>query len=262
MLPFERLRSIARSPGIADQELAIEVAECFAHYPIDSAQLVMIARRLLSHRRSCGALWWVCSRVVVATDPQAAALEAIKKLESDPTATRLSASLPFPADSPVAALGWTDTIHSALVDRTDLDVVVIPRSVGDKRLAQYLNRLELPFRVGDDDLSDPSHLLVEATVASPTLAQVPIGTIDLKATYPRAALWLVLAQGCLVPDKMYAVAVAEPSSNDRLNDLENNDYEQIEITQADRIATPVGIITPERVSKNLDCPVAPELLRL
>jgi hypothetical protein len=56
--------------------------------------------------------------------------------------------------------------------------------------------------------------------------------------------------------------VAEPSSNGRLDDLENNDYEQMEITQADRIATPVGIITPERVSKNLDCPVAPELLRL
>lgn len=262
MLPFERLRSIARSPGIDNQDLATEVADCFAHYSIDSAQLVMIARRLLSHRRSCGALWWVCSRVVVAADPQRAALEAIKKLEFDPTAARLSASLPFPADSPIAALGWTDTIHSALVDRTDLDVAVIPRPVGDERLAQYLNRLELPFRVGDKNLNAPSHLLVEATIASPTSALVPVGTINLKTTYPRASLWLVMAQGCLVPDKTYSVAVSETSGSDELDDQESDNYEQIEITQAARIATPVGIITPDRAANNLDCPVAPELLRL
>jgi len=56
MLPFERLRALARYSG-DDQELVVEAADCLADFADDPAQLVTVCRRLLAHHPTSGALW-------------------------------------------------------------------------------------------------------------------------------------------------------------------------------------------------------------
>ncbi len=261
MLPFERLRSIARSTGASNHELAMEVAECFANYPTDPAQLVVVARRLLAHRLTCGPLWWVCARVAAAADAPAAARDAYLRLERDPTASRISSSLPFPSDAPVITLGWPETISEALLDRLDLDVVVSPRDQGDEHLAAYFSRAQVPFRLesSSPDLA-ASHLLIESSMSSPTLALVPIGTTSLRAAYPKAATWLVIAEGCLVPEKLFTTALQKRSEVD--DDYDQETTEVLAVATVSRIAGPNGIDRPDRLRQRMDCPIVPELLRL
>src|SRR5215203_3170600 len=113
MLPFERLRSLARYSG-DDRMLVDEAADCLADFDDDPAQLVLVCRRLLAHHPANGPLWWLCSRVVGAADPAAAAHGAQRVAEQDGTADRLAASLPFPHDPPIAVLGWPEATGAAL----------------------------------------------------------------------------------------------------------------------------------------------------
>ena len=125
MLPFERLRALARYSG-DDAELVLEAADCLADFSADPAQLVTVCRRLLAHHPSSGPLWWTCAQVLAAWDPAGGAREATRLLGRDRTATRLASLLPFPHDEAIAVLGWPDITGAALVERPDLDVVVGP----------------------------------------------------------------------------------------------------------------------------------------
>ena len=77
MLPFERLRYLARYTG-DDRALVDEAADCLADFDDDPAQLVLVCRRLLAHHPANGPLWWLCARVVGASDPAAAAVDAMR----------------------------------------------------------------------------------------------------------------------------------------------------------------------------------------
>ena len=46
-------------------------------------------------------------------------------MRADNTADRLAALLPFPADHPIAVLGWPAACAAALDERPDLDTIVI-----------------------------------------------------------------------------------------------------------------------------------------
>ena len=89
MLPFERLRALARYSG-DDQELVLEAASCLADFAEDPAQLVTVCRRLLAHHPASGALWWTCAHVLAAGDPASGAREATDRLNRDGTASRLA----------------------------------------------------------------------------------------------------------------------------------------------------------------------------
>ena len=104
MMPFERLRAIARH-GADDRTLVAEAADCLAEFDDDPAGLVVTCRRLLHHHAACGPLWWLCARVLAAPDTSEAAWEAEELVRADRTPTRLAALLPFPHDEPIAVLG-------------------------------------------------------------------------------------------------------------------------------------------------------------
>src|SRR5260370_29891144 len=120
MLPFERVRALARSAG-DDRGLIPEAADCLADFADDPTQLVTVCRRLLAHHRSNGALWWMCAHVLAAADPATGARDVTRALERDRTANRLASLLPFPHDGAVAVLGWPDVSAAALTERPDLD---------------------------------------------------------------------------------------------------------------------------------------------
>ena len=250
MLPFERLRYLARYSG-DDRTLVEETAECLADFGDDIPQLVVSCRRLLAHHPESGPLWWLCARVVGAGNSATAARDALRVIEKDRTADRLASVLPFPHDEPIATLGWPDTVGAALSQRPDLDNVVV-RSSGTSGRA----RPDRPVRMVDETEAMAmgcTHLLVEVLVASPSDALVPAGTAALSWSLTDAELWLVVPVDRLLPDRMLAVVREH---------VDDHAGEWMQIADATKIAGPGGLDPPPRVATRLDCPVAPELLRL
>ena len=110
--PAERLRSVTRR-NVDDEQLAAAAADALAGFASEPASLVVACRRVLAHHRAHGALWWVCSRILAAPDPAAAARTAVRELEADRTGDRLGATLPLLDEGEVVAIiGYTTTIES------------------------------------------------------------------------------------------------------------------------------------------------------
>jgi hypothetical protein len=257
VLPFERLRALARYSG-DDAELVLEAADCLSDFGADP-QLLTVCRRLLAHHPASGPLWWLCAHVVGAANPSQAAHDAARRLRADRTATRLASVLPFPHDEPIAVLGWPEVTGAALAERPDLDVVAVRTSGGADRLRYRLPRSELGARVVDEPGAmalEPSHLLVEVLAVSPSTALVPIGTADMLWSLGTARLWLVAGTGRLLPERLFEVASLEVERNPEPI------AESLEVTRAERVAGPTGLDPPERLATRVDCPVAPELMRL
>jgi hypothetical protein len=256
MLPFERLRALARHAG-DDTDLVLEAADCLSDFGPDPTQLVTVCRRLLAHHPACGPLWWLCARVIAAPDPPAAARDAGDRLTRDRTAARLASALPFPHDEPVAVLGWAENTSAALGERPDLDVVVVRTEGATRRLRGRVGEVRTRFADPTELLAlEPSHLLVEVHAASPSTALVPCGTADVLWSLGRAELWLVAGVGRLLPERLFAVARAEVARTDEPV------AETLPLARARRIACPGGLDAPDRFAARLDCPAAPELLRL
>jgi hypothetical protein len=257
VLPFERLRALARYSG-DDTDLVLEAADCLADFGADP-QLLTVCRRLLAHHPASGPLWWLCAHVVAATNPTQAAQDAARRLSADRTATRLASTLPFPHDEPIAVLGWPEVAGAALAERPDLDVVAVRSRVGDRTLRARLSRTELRARIVDEPEAmalEPSHLLVEVLATSPSTALVPAGTADLLWSLGAVRLWLVAGAGRLLPERLFDVARRE------VERTEDATAETVEVGRAERVAGPAGLDPPERLATRVDCPVAPELLRL
>ena len=250
MLPFERLRALARYSG-DDRALVLEAADCLADFASDPAQLVTVCRRLLAHHPSSGPLWWLCAHVLAASDPETGARDATRALERDRTSARLASLLPFPHDDAIAVLGWPDTIAAALVDRTDLDVVAVRARHQRMRPAERRRRVLDEVEVV---AATPSHLLLEVLAAGPNTAVVPEGTADLRWGLGETQLWLVVPVGRLLPERLFEVL--------RRAAGDAEDVETLEVREAQQVAGPWGLDAPARLGAHVDCPVAPELLRL
>jgi hypothetical protein len=261
--PFERLRYLARWSDEDDSALVSEAADCLAGFADDPAGLVVACRRLVSHHPVSGALWWLCARVLTAPDPADAAWEAWQLVNEDGTAERLSRLLPFPHDDPIAVLGWPDRAGAALVERPDLDVIAIRRRSGDDHRRARLARRDAAVRmVNEVDAAalEPSHLLVEAMAASPGSAVVPDGAADLLATLAATGTvgWLVAGVGRVLPERLFTAVRAELEREH----ADHTPVEFVDVSRFARVAGPTGLDAPDGLLRRVDCPVAPELLRL
>ncbi|MGH9050183.1 MAG: hypothetical protein ACRDY4_10670 [Acidimicrobiia bacterium] len=259
MQPFERLRHLARWSGDG-VELVSEAADCLAGFADDPAGLVVACRRLLVHHPTAGPLWWLCARVLAAPDPASAAWDAWQRVHGDATYERVAELLPFPHDDVVAVLGGPELAGAVAATRPDLDVVAVRRRSGDEHLRARLARADASARTIDEiELAalEPSHLLVETPAADPTRAAVPAGTHDLVTTR-RVVGWLVAGVGHVLPARLFA-SVAQHIEED---DERTPALELVDAGDFARIAGPTGLDRPDTLARRVDCPVAPELLRL
>jgi hypothetical protein len=260
MQPFERLRAIARHGG-DDRLLVAEAADCLAEFDDDPAALVVTCRRLLQHHPERAPLWWLCARVLAAPEPSEAAWDAEALMRADNTADRLAALLPFPADHPIAVLGWPELSGAALAIRPDLEALAVRSNHGDDRWRTRLARSDAsarPVDLTEAVALEPSHVLVEVAGAGPTQVLVAEGTEAVLATLARPALvvWLVAGVGRVLPARMFEAMTR------RLGDPEDHGLELLDVQIADRIAGPTGLVRPVALIRRVDSPVAPELLRL
>jgi hypothetical protein len=258
--PFERLRAIARHGG-DDRLLVAEAADCLGEFDDDPAALVVTCRRLLHHHPERAPLWWLCARVLAAPEPSEAAWDAEAIVRDDHTADRLSGLLPFPADHPIAVLGWPEVSGAALALRPDLEVLVVRDEGIDERWRARLARSDAsarPVDLVEAVAFEPSHLLVEIAGAGPEQLLVAEGTGDALATLARPGLlvWMVAGAGRVLPTRLFDAMVRT------LGDPEDHGLELLDVQVADRIAGPTGLVRPDQLARRVDCPVAPELLRL
>jgi hypothetical protein len=259
--PFERLRAIARHGG-DDRLLVAEAADCLGEFDDDPAALVVTCRRLLHHHPERAPLWWLCARVLAAPEPSEAAWDAEALVRDDHTADRLSGLLPFPADHPVAVLGWPAVAGEALALRPDLEVLAVrdEAGAGDERWRARLARSDAsarPVDLVEVVALEPSHLLVEVVGGGPEQLLVADGTADAIATVSRPGLlvWLVAGIGRILPARLFDAMLRT------LGDADEHGLELLDVQAADRIAGPTGLVRPEQLARRVDCPVAPELLR-
>ena len=259
MQPFERLRAIARHGG-DDRLLVSEAADCLGEFDDDPAALVVTCRRLLHHHPERAPLWWLCARVLAAPDPSEAAWDAEALMRDDRTPDRVAALLPFPADHPVAVLGWPELTGAACALRPDLETLVVRGRSGDDRWHARLARSDASARPVDlieAAALEPSHVLVEVAGAGLEQVLVADGTADALSTLARPGLlvWLVAGVGRVLPARLFEAMLRS------LGDPEDHGFELLDVQVADRIAGPTGLVRPEQLLRRVDCPVAPELLR-
>lgn len=240
MQPYERLRALARWSD-SDDDVALEAAQAFSSFDGDPAGLVVACRQLLIHHPTIAPLWWVCARVLCAPDGAEAAWDAWRALRDDATATRLAALLPFPHDEPIVVFGRSDVARRALEDRPDLAT----QRIGPR---DHLAGVEA------------SHLLVEAVALSPEGARVAAGApAVMRAFFDRGgSVWLIATVGTVLPARLYAAMEAVVA----VDLTATATTESSTLTVVERVAGPTGLDSPDRLDRRVDCPVAPELLRL
>jgi hypothetical protein len=256
--PAEWLRSVAHRAD--DDELAIEAAEALASFARQPG-LVVACRRLLAHHPEHGVLWWVCSTMLTTTDPDAAASDIVRRLDTDRTADRLSAALPLlDADEVVLTGGWNRTVDRALESRPDLAVAAV-RLSDDAARALRRRRAEQSVRLVDPweiDLLRVGHVLVPAAAVGPGRALVACGTGDVLAMLPSSVeVWLVAGAGRVLPPVVIDAIVretADPIARDPVLEITS-------LERFDRLAGAAGVQRPDDAASRFDCPVAVELLR-
>ncbi|MFI5054193.1 MAG: hypothetical protein ACHQDE_07520, partial [Acidimicrobiia bacterium] len=145
--------------------------------------------------------------------------------------------------------------------RPDLEVLAVRANPGDDRWRSRLARSDAsarPVDVIEAAAQDPSHVLVEVIASSPTQVLVPDGTSLLLEQLARPAmlLWLVAGVGRVLPARLFDAMLRQ------LGEPADRGLELLDVQVADRIAGPTGLVRPESLQRRVDCPVAPELLRV
>ena len=256
--PAERLRSVTRR-SLDDDHLAPAAADALAGCADEPASLVVACRRVLAHHPAHGPLWWVCSRILAAPDPAAAAHTAVRELEADRTGDRLGATLPLLDDGEVVAIvGYSATVDDALLERFDIEAVAVRVDGDDPVGALRRRRTDHAVRVVDEwdpALERTARLLVSATAIGPERALVAAGTGAVLDAIGVSAgeVWLVGGVGRVLPARVYDMLVSSVPQGDV--------YEQISLQRFDRLAGPRGLERPHDATARIDCPVVPELLR-
>jgi len=263
MHPIERLRYVARASGADQAVLVRETAAALGGLGFDPAGLVTACRRIVDRHLTSGPLWWLCARVLTASEGRAEAWRAVHDIEADQTGSQLAHALPD--DATVCVLGWPDVVAEALVRRGDLDVLVVDALGEGRGLARRLARAdvaveEVPMHGLGAAAAAADVMLLEATAVGPSGAVCVAGSHAAAAVAHHAgvAVWLVGGVGRLMPGRMWEALTRRLAA---AGEPWESDDEVLPLDLVDRLCGPAG---PEPVLEGLrrtDCPVAPELFR-
>lgn len=265
MHPIERLRYVARASGADHGVLVRETASILAGFGFDPAGLVTACRRIVDRHTTVGPLWWLCSHMLTAADPMAAAWACADRIEEDPTAEHLAAALPD--DVTVCVLGWPETIGQALLRRGDVEALVVDALGEGSGLVRRLQRAdieaaEVPAAGLGAAVAESDLVLVEASAVGPE-AFVSIAGARAAAAVGYTAeipVWLVAGVGRTLPSSVWS-ALVDRFRNDTDVEAWDLDDEIVPIGLVSAMVGPKGLEDVETGLRRVDCPVAPELFR-
>jgi hypothetical protein len=265
MHPIERLRYVARASGADHGVLVRETASILAGFGFDPAGLVTACRRIVDRHTAVGPLWWLCSHMLTASDPMAAAWQCADRMEDDPTADQLA--LMLPDDATVCVLGWPEAAGQALVRRGDVEVLVVDSLGEGSGLVRRLQRadvtaIEVPPSGLGAAAATCDLVIVEASAVGPDAFVAVAGSRAAAAVAYTAEIpvWLVAGVGRLLPASVWN-ALADRLTNDSAVEAWDADDELVPMGLVTAIANPFGVEELDVALKRVDCPVAPELFR-
>jgi hypothetical protein len=214
MHPIERLRYVARAGDADPALLAEEAAEALGSLAREPRALVPACRRLLEFHPTCGPLWWVCARLLVADDLREAAALAVDLLVDDPTAEELAASIP--GGSLVIAAA-SALIADALAGRPDLTAHVVgPPSALRSALRHAGDADVTGWEISeiDEAMEGARVVILDALAAGPSgyLLDSTGAALADAATRTGTDLWIAAGEGRLLPGALFEMVVARAAS--------------------------------------------------
>jgi hypothetical protein len=261
--PIERLRYVARSTGAPQELLVRETAGALAAFRDDPTALVTACRRIVSRQLSCGALWWLCSRMLVAADPMAEARAAVVEIEDDRTPRSLAAALPD--DVTVLVLGWQSQVAGGLARRGDVEVLVVDVLGEASAFVRHLESrdveaLEVPVSGLGAAAAEADLVIVEASAFGPDAFLAASGSRAAAAVAHHAGIpvWAVVGVGRVLPARVWDALVSRLDAHDDRWDL---DDEVVPVDLVDHVVGPKGLETSADTILRTDCPIAPELFK-
>lgn len=253
MHPIEHLRYVARATGADATLLTQEAASALSVFARDPHALLTGARSLLAKQAAVGPVWWMCSRLLVDSDARDAARHITRELQDDPTPGALDEAIVDGAT--IVISGWPDVTLHALVDRPDLQVLVIDVEGQGHSTVRRLSRHDV-----DAEAVDPAHLagavaeadvaIVEVGALGETAGLTDVGGFSLAAVAKASGTptWLVAGVGREVPEPYWQEIVQ------RVVDPDLPAFcEPFEVVSRSLFTRTFG--------PGLDCPLLPELLR-
>lgn len=261
--PIERLRYVARSSGAPADLLVRETATALAAFRGDEAGLVTACRRVVSRQLASAPLWWLCSRMLCAPDPQAEGRAAVIEIEDDPTPRRLAAVIPD--DATVAVLGWQPVAADGIARRGDLEVLVIDVAGEGPSFVRHLegrdvDAVDVPLDGLGAAAATSDLVLVEAEAVGPDGFLAVAGSRAAAAVARHAGIpvWLVAGVGRVLPARVWEALC---SRLDPETDPWDRDVEIVPTDLVTGVVGPRGLETYAETISRTDCPIAPELFR-
>ena len=258
---MEHLRAVARADGVGQDVLVHEVAMAFSGLGAEPVELVTLCRRIVSRQPTVGALWTLCARVLCSPEPIDTAWAFVEELDDDRTGEHAIESDDAGA---VAVIGWPPMVATALLDRPDIDVMVVDAAGLGGRLAVRLEQggaraHDVPSEGLGAAASSASLLVLEAEMAGPTGAIVAPGGYAAAAVAHHAGVPVRLAvpAGRMLPSVHFDVA---DERSVRPDTPWESRVERLSLDLVDQIARPGGTQPTTAVLRQPpDGPVAPEL---
>lgn len=208
MHPLEQLRAVARVDRVSAVELVSLAADALVGFWGNPPELVPALLRLVERHPTCGPVWCLASRVLLAEDPAAAAADLVVELEGDSTADVLAAVAP--EGGRVVVVGWPGVASLALAERGDLSVAVVRSAGSDPGLARALARLgneaeDLPAGAVGAAVVGSDVVVLEAEAAGPDGLVASEGSLAAAAVARAAGVpcWVVVPAGTLLPGPLW-----------------------------------------------------------
>ena len=262
MHPIEQLRYVARASGADAGLLVEEAASALSVFGRDPAAMLTACRRLLTRQPAVGPLWWMCARLVTATDARSAARSVARELREDRTGRCLVDDLPDGAT--VAIAGWPDLTVAGLPRRGDVRVLVVDVEGQGPAVVRRLERHDVvaedidPAKIGGV-VEESDVVIVEAGAAGSAAALVDVGSVPLAATARALGrpVWLVAGVGRRVLEPYWQAIVERVDDRDLPPFLAP--FEILSLGLVDVVVTPDGPVPVDQLGPP-DMPLASELL--
>ncbi len=265
MHPIERLRYVARASGGDQRMLVRETASAIADLDLDPAGLVVACRRIVERHSTSGALWWLCSSLLAASDPFREAWGLADLIDDDATPAHLVQLLPD--DATVCVIGWPDLAGEALMRRGDATVLVIDTNDEGSSLVRRLQRVDveaeaIPAAGVAAAVAASDLVLIEAFAAGPDGALCSLGSHAAAAVSycSEVPIWLVAGRGRRLPEPMWKVMVERLAAEG--HDGWNRAVEVVPLALATAVLGPDGLVDADPSALAAECAMAHELLRM
>ena len=263
MHPIEHLRHVARSRAVDESELVREAAIALGSMRTSGPDLVVACRRIVERHSEIGALWWLCARLLMSSEPSKLAWQIADEVESDPTSRLLAAALPD--DATVVTIGWPAVAGAALMRRGDPRVLCADSRHEASAFLRMLERADIecdPVSIESlaRAVATADLVLIEGIAGCAQRVLAPVGSHVLAAVAADldTPVWCTLALGRRLP-RDYVDAIADRV----LSGCESfdADVDELPLRLLSHVATSDGVFVDVVAALHPECAYAPELLR-